>query len=192
MTDGASLRNNHNTSGAAGGVLVANGADFRMEGGQIAANAAAGDGGGVVLSGGAALTLTGGSISGNKAAGKGGGVVLETGGGLNMSGGGLSGNRASGGGEGVFVAAGAGSFTLSGAAAVDTDNDVYLTIGKFITVGSASLGSDPAARITPSSYKNGVIILSGSVSGNYQKFTLTQDGANSWHANSYGYLTPGP
>ena len=66
-----------------------------------------------------------------------------------MIGGEIAGNSAAKG-SGVYV--GTCTFTMSGDARVNADNDVYLASGQKITIGGAFSGSDIVATITPTNY----------------------------------------
>ena len=94
-----------------GGVRVADGGAFTMNGGAISGNAAA-FGGGVHVDDGGTFTMTGGTISGNSAA-YGGGVHVNCGGAFTMTGGAISGNSAGDAGGGIFLEDG-GAFAMSG------------------------------------------------------------------------------
>ena len=75
----------------------------------------------------------------------------------------VSGNTATGSGIGVYNDG--GTFTMSGAATVDTGNDVYLggtaSNNAMITVTGA-LSNTPAAKLTPSNYAEGNAVVKGS------------------------------
>ncbi|MDR1900829.1 MAG: cadherin-like beta sandwich domain-containing protein [Treponema sp.] len=143
-----------NTAQYGGGVYIGGGGSFAMYGGSVSRNSASGDGnsngGGVHINGGS-FTMDSGSVSGNNAASiydsknSNGGGVYVTSGSFNMNGGSVSGNTAHNNGGGVYVD-GSSSFTMSGAAAVDTGNKVGLNSGRVITL-SGSLSANPAANI---------------------------------------------
>jgi hypothetical protein len=119
LRGGAELRNNHNTAGYGGGVLVENGS-FDMEGGLISGNTANLGGGVHVING--TFTMTGGGIKDNQASDTGGGVLVEET--FIMSGNAtIHHNTADNRGGGVVVNE---TFTMSGNAAIhhNTANDI--------------------------------------------------------------------
>ena len=101
----------------------------------------------------------------------------------------ITGNTAQRGG-GVYV--NGKTFTMSGNAKIEADNDVYLKIGKTITV-NGTLSNNPAARITPESYRATTVLKGAITTGspqNYTKFTVTPDGSPmTWSIDSSGTLT---
>ena len=120
----------------------------------------------------ATVTISGGIIGGtstdeaNKATGtdgNGGGiyvgenckVTLQNNGSTGCT---ITGNTAAKHGGGVYV--NGKTFTMSGNAKIEADNDVYLKTGKTITV-DGTLSNNPAARITPEEYKENVPVLRG-------------------------------
>jgi hypothetical protein len=140
-----------NTAAYGGGVHVGSGAPFTMSGGEISGNTATGSGGGGVNIDGA-FAMSGGEISGNTAVYGGGVNIYGTtsfNGTFAMSGGEISGNTASGGG-GVYVYPLGGPFTMSGGAAINLNNPVYLADAScFITIGGALTGIEPVALVQP-------------------------------------------
>ena len=89
-----------------GGVYVATGGSFTMNGGSISGNKAINRGGGVYVGSGCSFTMNGGTITGGNIplnATKGGGVYVDSGGSFTMDGGTISGNTASNGGGGVYL-----------------------------------------------------------------------------------------
>lgn len=127
---------------------------------------------GVYINGGT-FNMTGGSITGNTAT-NGGGVYVD--GTFDMSGGSIEDNTATNGGGGVYVNTGA-TFTMSGSAIVNEDNnDVYLSANTTISV-SDDLSGDIVARITPYRYEVGLSLLSNAPmsSSIHEKFTVTSD-----------------
>ena len=87
----------------------------------------------------------------------------------------ITGNTAQRGG-GVYV--NGKTFTMSGNAKIEADNDVYLESEKTITV-DGTLSNNPAARITPREYKENVPVLRGgsgvTLADEVGKFTVTSD-----------------
>jgi hypothetical protein len=147
---------------------------FIMSGGIIGGNSSTGSGGGGVGLANSKFTMSGGTISGNATPyGRGGGTLLYQGGNtFAMSGGTISGNTAGVWGSGVCVDGDGGSstFTMSGDAAVDTGNTVYLDSGRAVTL-SGNLTANPAANIV-SGGGAGTQVLTGDISANYTKFWL--------------------
>ena len=101
----------------------------------------------------------------------------------------ITGNTAQRGG-GVYV--NGKTFTMSGNAKIEADNDVYLKIGKTITV-NGTLSNNPAARITPESYRATTVLRAGSgvtLANEVGKFTVTPDTSPmTWSIDSSGTLT---
>jgi len=151
------------------------------------------------------VTISGGTIGGtdtdkaNKAAGtgseegNGGGiyvgedckVTLQNNGSTGCT---ITGNTAQRG-SGVYV--NGDTFTMSGNAKIAVDNDVYLKIGKTITV-NGTLSNNPAARITvpDDKYQSTTKVLDGSAVGSqHAKFAVTPKGSEHWTVESGGYLT---
>ena len=181
---------NHNTADYGGGVMADNGGEFTMTGGDINDNEAKVCGGGVAIHG--AMKMTEGTINQNKCTTTdptfgGGGIFLwfsfndqVT---LNMTGGTISGNNtvsSSAKGAGVLVKHYSEvKMQMSGAAKIDTNNDVYLSndnsnFAKITLPGP--LSQNPAARITPETYGTTTQVLAGSVAllnSEYGKFTVT-------------------
>ena len=154
----------------------------------------------------ATVTISGGTIGGtdtdkaNKATGtgseegNGGGiyigedckVTLQNNGSIGCT---IAGNTAQRG-SGVYV--NGEIFTMSGNTKIAVDNDVYLKTGKTITV-DGTLSNNPAARITPESYRATTVLKGAITTGspqNYTKFTVTPDGSPmTWSIDSSGTLT---
>ena len=105
----------------------------------------------------------------------------------------ITGNKASGGnGGGVYVAG--GSFTMSGSAKIDENNDVYLPTNKIINISGKLTADGHAAIINPQSYPSGgtdIKVLDGNISDfeNYKKFKVKPNGSTPWYVNSSGNLT---
>jgi hypothetical protein len=107
-----------NESSEGGGVYVASGGNFIMDGGIITQNKSASNGGGVYVGSGGTFTMDGGIISENNSS-NGAGVYVE--GTFNMSSGSITSNTATGFGGGVYVAGTFNIFTAAGSGAVITD-----------------------------------------------------------------------
>jgi parallel beta-helix repeat protein len=170
-----------------GGVNVRDGA-FTMSVGTISGNSAPSGGGVFVFDG--TFDMNGGTISGNTAANAAGGVYVGRSTAIfTMSGGTISGNNANAGG-GVF--GDSGTFNMSGGASVSTDNEVYLSAVKTITI-TGDLSGSTVARIKPSAYTAGKQVLDGThVSTNHTKFTVTPNGGTNWTINASGNLEQVP
>jgi uncharacterized repeat protein (TIGR02543 family) len=173
-----------NTSYYGGGVYVATGATFTMDGGAISGNTATGNsnsngGGGVYVDGGM-FTMSGGNISGNTSYSCGGGVYVSSGT-FTMSGGAISGNTASFnsyGGGGVYV--NIGTFTMSGGAIsgnTSTGNGGGVYVGSnaaFIKQsGGIIYGSDAESGLKNTTRNGGhaVYVNRGSSSGRQRNTT---------------------
>ena len=177
MKSGATISENKNrTAGGGGGGGVRNKGTFIMEGGTISGNYVSLDkehGGGVYSSG--TFIMKDGEISGNYTSttysnGNGGGVYIA-GGTFEMTGGTISGNRASsaGAGGGVYVGSGC-TFTMSGAAKIAEDNDVYLANHSVIRIADDLTAQSPVATITHYTYAEKSSVISLASGG-----TMTQD-----------------
>ena len=141
-----------------------------------------GDGGAIKNEG--TLTITGTEIYSNSASGNGGGIKVESGSKLVMSSGSIQGNTAALG-SGIYH--NGGTVELSGSALIDSDNDVYLVNGAYITVTGA-LSNSKVATITPNSYSAGRKVAQASYSGAnataiLSKFALTPSGSYTLRAS---------
>lgn len=196
----------HNTADYGGGVMADNGGEFTMTGGDINDNEAKVCGGGVAIHG--AMKMTEGTINQNKCTTTdptfgGGGIFLwfsfndqVT---LNMTGGTISGNNtvsSSAKGAGVLVKHYSEvKMQMSGAAKIDTNNDVYLSndsrnFAKITLPGP--LSQNPAARITPETYGTTTQVLEAGTGVNLAneagKFTVTPKGGQMWSIGTDGKL----
>ncbi|MDR1420743.1 MAG: carboxypeptidase-like regulatory domain-containing protein [Treponema sp.] len=89
-------------------------------------------------------------------------------------------------GGGVFLEAG-GSFTMSGSAKVDANNEVCLMDGAELDIAAALTGTNPVATLRPYFYIDGEAALTGSlVSTQYNKFAVVPDGAIPWSVTAAG------
>jgi hypothetical protein len=185
---GGSISYNLAGSGDGGGVHVRGNGSFIMSGGSsktISYNEA-GNGAGIFKAGTGSLIITDGAVIGqNTASDSGGGVSLNdtpTAPNTNkMTGGQISGNSANFGG-GVYAVY---QFDMEGNAAVNVDNDVYLSAADSTIKVTGSLLSNPAAKITVLNYETSRQVLSGDVTGNNDKFTVTAPG---WYVDGDGKL----
>jgi hypothetical protein len=125
----------------------------------------------VYVDGGTLTTYSGAVITGNtNTAGNGGGVYMN-GGSFAMEGGMIRGNAALNG-SGVYND---GSFSMSGDALMEADNDVYLAVGKTITV-AGPLTRPVAATITPAVYMAQSILTPGFPADSPGKFIISGSG----------------
>ena len=202
-----------NTAYNGGGAYVGQNGTLIINGGSIKLNKAR-RGGGVYVSGNSTkrgtLRMIQGDISDNGAGwngtsytGEGGGVYNS--GVFEMTGGEIKDNKAETGGGVYFTSSEGGTFKMKDSAIVtpstggDTNtpgkNDVYLKTGQAITV-DGTLSNNPAARITPESYRATTVLQAGSsvtLANEVGKFTVTSkvidDGiAEVWEIKSNGNL----
>jgi hypothetical protein len=190
MSGGTIMNNSAGPGGGGWGGGVWNNGTVILEGGAIRDNRSYDSGGGIFSEGSSSVTIKNGvTISGNTAPSGGG---IKSPGAIIMEGGTISGNV----GGGVNVE---GTFSMSGTAVVDANNDVYLHTGKMITLtGDLSLpsGVTAAATITPPTYGTTTQVLDespaggGLVAGNHTKFAVTQQatGTDYWTVDSGGLL----
>jgi hypothetical protein len=173
------LKNNYSSTD---GGAVFNEGTFTMSGGDITGNSVSDSGGGVFNAG--TFTMSGGTIAENTA-GLGGGVSNT--GAFTMNGGTITGNTASWG-KGVNIVSGSSSFSMSGGALVDANNDVYLAAGKTITV-TGPLTQSVAATVSPEGWFNGRAIYTGTPSPG--KFVPSRfNSLLSWTVDNAGLLRP--
>ena len=198
-TQGCGVYNNNGTATVSGGKFTENIAS--LYGGAIAgygvysetyisgraqltANQAT-YGGAVAVQNYGTLEISGGTITDNRAYDNGGAVYIGAGAEAVISGGTFTGNysdRAVG--NGVYNG---GDLSLKGSVQFDTDNDIYLVTGKYITIPDRLTCLGHAAVITPQNYTEGTRVLTGSaMSSNYTKFGLKNTG---WHILASGKLT---
>ena len=189
---GGSITGNRATGDGGGVYKSGSNSSFNMYGGSITGNTANSYGGGVYVDGGG-FTMSGGTIGGTKTGetntatyGGGGVYVVGSSSTFEMTGGSITGNNAyksdyiSTFGGGVCV--GSGIFTVSGEVTVtdntkggtkgadgkftgDTKNNVYLSTGKTITIGTDKLSEGAQLGVT--------------VSGDYGDYPFT----SGWNAN---------
>ena len=178
---------------------------FNMQDSTITNCEAVGDGGGVYVTSGGTCIMKNSTITGCTATMNGGGVCVD-GGTFKMQGSSaITGCTASKGG-GVYVSS--GTFKMQDSAIVTPStgseqytagkNDVYLESGQAITV-DGTLSNNPAARITPESYRE-TPVLTGNITGgspqNRKKFTVppqkvtvgSENGKIFWYISATGLL----
>ena len=161
-----------NTSGNNGEISVPAGKSVTIQKGDSAAIINADnqsrifkvtDGAELILDG---VKLQNGKASGTTEDAKCGGGVYVDGGKLTLSNdASITSCSADSNGGGVYIKDNRATFTMSGAATVDTGNDVYLggtaSNNAMITVTGA-LSNTPAATLTPSNYAEGTVVVKGS------------------------------
>ncbi len=139
MTSGV-IRNNSAKSHGGGIYFTTAGKASTISGGSIYENEAGGSGGAFLTYRTNGVTISGGSLYSNKATLYGGGVYIGSCP-LTMTGGSIYSNSAdSGKGNGVFLAADS-TFKMSNTAAVNTNNDVFLKDGTFVSVPTVFTGT---------------------------------------------------
>ena len=138
------------------------------------------------------LTVSGGTIADNHGYSHGGAIYIGAGAEAIISGGTISGNFAQNPGNPSAAVYGngiynGGDLSLKGDAQLDSDNDIYLETGKYITIPDRLTCQGFAATITPANYAEGTKVLSGAGLGSfYTKFGLS---SNLWHILANGKLT---
>lgn len=151
-------------------------------------------GGGICLREVSTATIEGCTIENSTTADEGGGIYA-TDSNLTIENTKIQNNRVEKKGGGVYLAAD-GTFTMSGSAQINTNNDVYLSNGKTITVSAALTGTAPVARITvpDANYAVTTQVLGGNITDgtpqNYTKFTVTPQSSppQNWYVGSDGKL----
>lgn len=142
---------------------------FTMTGGTVSGNTALQSkeenedsyrGGGIYVGADCTAVISGGKITSNEAAVKGGGIHIAQGNSIvTIEGGIISGNTAGDYGSGISMDN--GTLKMQGKAKVDTNNDVYLPSGKYITLTGALTSSAPVAKINfaDAAWKRGTIVV---------------------------------
>ena len=185
MTGGRIIDNTGSQS--SGGVTVSS-ARFNMTGGTITDNTGSFGGAVSLVSG--TFDMSGGSITGNTVESSGGGVSVS-GGEFKLSGGSITGNSAKNDGDGVYMSTN-GAFNMSGSAVVDSNNDVYLSSSKVITVAGTLSGTTPVATITPASYAASTQVVYAAdgvnLAAEVGKFVVTPNGSEEWTIGDDGTL----
>ena len=189
----------YNYSGGAG-VYVNSHGKFIMKGSSVITECSAeNSGGGVYVGGGTFEMHDSSKITGCSADKKGGGVYVSSGTFKMQGSSTIAECSAKNSGGGVHVKD--GTFKMSGSAVVTPatgseandkgKNDVYLESGKTITV-DGTLSNNPAARITPQSYMERVVLKAGSdvtLANEVGKFTVTPPNPPMpWYIDSSGTL----
>ena len=162
---------------------IVNKSVLSITGGEIYSNTAE-NGAGIANIG--TLTMAGGSVTGNTASNVGGGIGNLTGGRLELRGGTVKSNTAKAG-KGVYHNGTA--MNISGNGTVSSENDVFLSAGKFVSV-TGKLNAQLAAVLTPSNYANGrkaAECLYDTKMGSlcFQKFALTPNGGYCLRPGNY-------
>ena len=171
-----------------GGVMVAEGGTFRINGGKIFTNEAKNGGGIAVAQGGSLLLEQGGRVFTNKAH-SGGGVSVDHGGTLSINSGDISGNRAEDTAGGVYLN---GNMEISGQVSVrenivgaigaaEKASNVYLCADKHMTVTGSLESSD--------SQKSDIYVGTANNAAN-DLIAVGKDGSVKLDSASAGYFTP--
>ena len=207
---GGTFKSNEATQGSAvynnGGQLVITGGEFseniaKLKGGAIASYgvyATTVIGGATVLTanqatnGGAlcamnysTVEISGGTITGNRAYYSGGAIQSESGAEVRISGGYISDNKSDKSLGGAIY--NGSTVSMSGAAQIDSSNDIYLVSGKTVDITDKLTCSGYAATITPQAYAEKTKVLGGSaMSTNYMKFGLSN---SNWYTLANGTIT---
>jgi uncharacterized repeat protein (TIGR02543 family) len=177
--DGGKIKNNKGKYGAGVYMNSAN-AEFTMKSGIIEGNEAQ-NGGGVYVPSNSTFTMQGGTISGNTATK-------------------IDGVQDSGTGNGIYCSS--SGFSMSGAANIDSNNDVFLINGRSITIAGELTAEGTVATITPSSYPTSTVRVQVLTTDEQQatllqqsssKFAVTNDSQGGrWVIGNDGYLKDGP
>ena len=140
---------------------------FTMTGGTVSGNTALDTddehswrGAGIYVGADCTALISGGKITSNEAAVKGGGIHIAQGNSIvTIEGGIISGNTAGDYGSGISMDN--GTLKMQGKAKVDTNNDVYLPSGKYITLTGSLTSSAPIAKINfaDADWKRGTIVV---------------------------------
>lgn len=135
------------------------------------------------------LEIHGGVISGNRGYSQGGALYIENNSEAIVSGGEIEGNTVFNASNPAYGSAvyNDGDLYLRGSAKIDSDNDVYLPSGKYLSIDDRLTCSGYAATITPQIYSEGVKVLDGSMMiSYYTKIGVSNTG---WHVLASGKLT---
>ena len=156
---GAKVNLNGCLNGDGGGVCLETCSAFTMTGGEVCYNRSDGEGGGVLVGGASIITLQNGEISHNTSfyERKGGGVYVTDCSSFIMTGGSINSNSANDG-SGIYLTSNS-TLTVSGNAAISTNNDVYLKSSSSRITIAGALTADNVATITPDAYTNNRTIL---------------------------------
>lgn len=162
----------NNTSACGGGIFNDTGAKTTITEGTVTQNTAQ-YGGGVFNQPKSRLSVTGGNVAVNIGTEAGGGIYNENTAVTQITGGDISGNIGPLG-AGIYQN---GTLNLKGDACVNSNNDVYLPVDKFVTVTGVLSASQGVALLTPAEYTLGRICARASYNGAkgstiYQKFIL--------------------
>ncbi|UTC63667.1 right-handed parallel beta-helix repeat-containing protein [Treponema sp. OMZ 788] len=184
-----------NTAMDYGGAIMSDGSIINIANCTITENTAK-EGGGMYMKNTTRFTMESGEIKNNTSTSKGGGVFVYNHGTFTMNGGEISGNSGTEGG-GVFVADVMSTFPplkMKGSAKINTDNEIYLSNGKTITiVGTLTPADGIAGRITvpAGNYQPTTQVLTGSdalLNSEHNKFTVTPKDDQQWKIDNRGYL----
>ncbi|GMO48800.1 MAG: hypothetical protein Ta2G_05080 [Termitinemataceae bacterium] len=196
VMSGGTIR--YNSGGYGGAVQVYEGSSFTMLGGSIMYNSGKWGGAVRVKNVGSKFIMAGGTIENNygrsthESDPSGAAFAIEMGAALVMSGGTIKNNTAASGNAQAMKVVNTGStFTLSGNALVDQNNDVYIRTSENVKITvNGALSHSPAAKISPISYDTSTQVLDGTyVSSQHAKFTVTTPSDNTaWGVDINGKL----
>ena len=185
-----------NTAMDYGGAIMSDGSIINIANCTITKNTAK-KGGGMYMKNTTRFTMESGEIKNNTSTSEGGGVFVYNHGTFTMNGGEISGNSGTEGG-GVFVADLPSTFPplkMKGSAKINTDNEIYLSNGKIITIVDTLTPADDgiAGRITvpAGNYQLTTQVLTGSdalLKSEHNKFTVTPKDGQQWEIDNRGYL----
>lgn len=175
---------NNNSKLAGGAIYNANG-QININTGADIHNNTSGEGGMVYAYRGK-INVLGGSVYANSAS-YGGAVYLANNATLNLHDGTIYENTAVVNGSAVYTT---GSVMFYAGGNVDSSNDIYLPVGKTVTMQAKSLYASTIATLTPESYSEGLRVISGEYTAmNASLCNITPDGETLWRINSGGRLT---
>ncbi len=175
----------NNNSKLSGGVIYCAGGEVNMNTGADIHNNTSGEGGAFYLSKGK-LNMLGGSIYSNSAP-YGGAMYIANNATVNLYDGSVYENSAAINGAGIYTE---GTVNFYAGGNVDSTNDVFLPLGKTITMQANSIYATPIVMITPEAYSEGLSVISGEYTAmNANLCSVTSQDNTTWKINSGGKLT---
>ncbi len=175
----------NNNSKLAGGVIYNAGGEVNINTGADIHNNTSGEGGAFYVEKGS-FNMLGGSVYSNSAP-YGGAFYVGSNGKINLYDGSVYENSAAISGSGIYTV---GTVIFYSSGNIDTSNDIYLPLGKTVTMGAKSAFSSSIAVITPEIYAEGLSVIEGDYTAmNASLCLVTPEGETSWHINSGGNLT---